>query len=51
MLAKEATRTMGIVNVAVTVTLLVCVALVIVGSAIRWWGLARASKTNEVLAS
>jgi carbon starvation protein len=51
MLAKEATRTMGVVNVAVTVTLLVCVALVIVGSAIRWWGLARAPKTDEVLAS
>jgi carbon starvation protein len=51
MLDKEATRTMGIVNVAVTGTLLVCVAMVIVGSAVRWWGLARAAKPSEVLAS
>jgi carbon starvation protein len=39
---KPATRTAGLVNLAVTGTLLACVVLVIVGSALRWWGLARA---------
>lgn len=47
MLAKEATRTTGVVNVAVTAILLVCVTLVIVGSAIRWWGLARAPRADQ----
>ena len=42
MLAIEGKRTTGIVNVLVTSTLLVCVILVIGGSAARWWGLARA---------
>ncbi len=51
MMGAAATRTTGIVNVLVTVTLLVCVALVIVGSAIRWWSLARAEKRAEALAS
>jgi carbon starvation protein len=41
MLDKPATYTTGIVNVAVTSLLLLCVVLVVVGSAIRWWGLAR----------
>jgi carbon starvation protein len=47
MLAKPATYTTGIVNVVVTSILLVCVTLVIVGSAIRWWGLARAPRSEE----
>ncbi len=42
LLANPATFTLGIVNVVVTVILLVCVALVIVGSAVRWWGIAKA---------
>jgi carbon starvation protein len=50
MMNVPATRTTGMVNVAVTSLLLVCVALVIVGSAIRWWGLARAPSA-EALAS
>jgi carbon starvation protein len=50
MTAVAATRTTGVVNVAVTSLLLVCVTLVIVGSAVRWWGLARAPK-GEALAS
>ncbi len=48
--AAPATRTIGIVNVMVTCLLLACVAMVIVGSAIRWWGLTRASR-GEALAS
>ncbi|HEY8072570.1 MAG TPA: carbon starvation CstA 5TM domain-containing protein, partial [Labilithrix sp.] len=51
MVSVPATRTTGIVNVVVTVTLLVCVAMVLVGSVIRWWSLARADKTTEALAS
>ncbi len=47
MLDKEATRTTGVVNVVVTVTLLICVALVIVGSGIRWWNLAKAPPPAE----
>jgi len=41
LMANPATHTLGIVNVTVTILLLVCVALVIVGSAWRWWGIAR----------
>jgi carbon starvation protein len=51
MLDKPATHTTGIVNVIVTSLLLVCVTLVIVGSAIRWWGLARAPRVEEAAAS
>ena len=51
MTAVAETRTTGLVNVAVTTLLLVCVALIIVGSAVRWWGLARAPKDREALAS
>jgi len=51
LVASPATRTLGIVNVVVTSLLLVCVAMVIVGSAIRWWGLARAPRSGEALAS
>ena len=51
MLAVEATRITGIVNVAVTGLLLVCVSMVIVGSAIRWWGLARTPVAEEAMAS
>ena len=51
LLANPATRTLGIVNVVVTSVLLVCITMVIVGSAWRWWGLARAPKTASLLAS
>jgi carbon starvation protein len=51
MLAKEATRVTGMVNLVVTALLLVCVTLVIVGSAIRWWGLARAPREEAAVAS
>ncbi|MDB5221006.1 MAG: Carbon starvation protein, partial [Myxococcaceae bacterium] len=51
LVANPATRTLGIVNVVVTTVLLVCVTMVIVGSAWRWWGLARAPKTASILAS
>lgn len=44
MIARPETRTTGIVNVAVTSMLLVCIVLVVVGSAMRWWGLARAAR-------
>ncbi len=50
MAANPATRTTGIVNLIVTSTLLVCVALVVFGSALRWWALARAPRA-EALAS
>ena len=40
-------RFTGWVNVLVTALLLVCVTMVIVGSTIRWWGLAKASKPTE----
>jgi carbon starvation protein len=42
LVANPATRTIGLVNVVVTVVLLACVVMIMVGSAIRWWGLARA---------
>ncbi|MBC7018118.1 hypothetical protein, partial [Salmonella enterica] len=48
---NPATRMLGVVNVVVTSVLLVCVAMVILGSAWRWWGLARAPKPAEILAS
>ena len=51
LMANPATRTLGIVNVIVTCVLLVCVTMVIVGSALRWMRLARAPKTEAVLAS
>jgi carbon starvation protein len=41
MMTKEATRTIGLVNVLVTSILLVCVTLVIGGSVLRWWALAK----------
>ncbi len=41
MTAQAATRTTGLVNVTVTVLLLVCVLLIVVGSVARWLGLAR----------
>ncbi len=47
MVAKEATRTTGTVNVIVTTLLLVCITLVIVGSVVRWWGLVRAPRAEE----
>jgi carbon starvation protein len=46
--ANPATRTIGIVNVVITCLLLLCVGMVIVGSAVRWWGLLRAPR-NEAL--
>lgn len=39
--AVPATRTIGIVNVIVTTVLLACVAMVMIGSALRWWALVR----------
>jgi carbon starvation protein len=44
LMAKEATRTTGIVNVVVTSTLLVCVGLIIAGSIARWIGLVRGDR-------
>jgi carbon starvation protein len=51
LLANPATRTLGIVNVVVTSLLLVCVTMVIVGSAWRWWGLARTARVPAAVAS
>ena len=51
LMANEATATLGLVNVVVTLILLTCVTMVIVGSAWRWWGLARAPKVEPVLAA
>ena len=51
LMANEATATLGLVNVTVTLILLVCVTMVIVGSAWRWWGLARAPKVETILAA
>jgi carbon starvation protein len=51
LVANPATRTLGVVNVVVTSVLLVCVTMVIVGSAWRWWALAHAPKAAEPLAS
>ncbi len=48
LMANEATATLGLVNVVVTLILLTCVTMVIVGSAWRWWGLARAPKVAPV---
>jgi carbon starvation protein len=47
MTASAGTRFTGWVNVVVTAILLVCVTMVIVGSTIRWWGLAKAPKTPD----
>ena len=47
MTASPGTRFTGWVNVVVTGILLVCVTMVIVGSTIRWWGLAKEPKTPE----
>jgi carbon starvation protein len=41
MLDNPATRVTGFVNVIVTSLLLACVVSIIIGSAIRWWALAR----------
>jgi len=38
--------TTGVVNIVVTAILLVCVTMVIVGSAIRWWNLYRAPRPS-----
>ncbi len=51
LMANEATATLGLVNVVVTLILLACVTMVIIGSAWRWWGLARAPKVEPVLAA
>ncbi len=51
MLANPATHTAGVVNVVVTSILLTCVILVIVGSAVRWWSLARAPRVAEAPAA
>src|SRR5262249_28828773 len=47
MAMAEATRGRGIVNLAVTGSLLVCVLLVIVGSAVKWVGLVRSSSRRS----
>jgi carbon starvation protein len=47
---NPATRTIGLVNVVITCVLLVCVSMVIVGSAIRWWALARAPRPTAAFA-
>jgi len=47
MLDKPATFTTGVVNVVVTSLLLLCIVLVLGGSAIRWWSLARAPRPTE----
>jgi carbon starvation protein len=47
---NPATRTIGLVNVVITCVLLGCVSMVIVGSAIRWWGLARAPRPADAFA-
>jgi carbon starvation protein len=44
LMAKDATRTIGLVNVFVTSTLLACVGLVIVGSVARWIALVRGDR-------
>ena len=51
MLDKPATYTTGLVNVAVTSLLLLCIVLVLAGSAMRWWGLARAPRSAEASAT
>jgi carbon starvation protein len=48
LMTKEATRTTGLVNVLVTALLLVCVTLVIAGSGLRWWALARGGRPAAV---
>jgi carbon starvation protein len=51
LMANEATATLGLINVIVTTVLLVCVTLVIAGSAWRWWGLARAPRAAAITAA
>jgi carbon starvation protein len=43
---NPATRTTGLVNVIVTSLLLVCVAMIIIGSAVRWLGLVRGARSD-----
>jgi carbon starvation protein len=50
MMARPETYTVGLVNLAVTLLLLVCVGMVIAGSAIRWVALARSERPGEALA-
>jgi carbon starvation protein len=50
MIANPSTHVTGVVNVGVTSILLVCVTLVIVGSAVRWWGLAKQPRAEETAA-
>ena len=47
MMAHPATYTTGLVNALVTLFLLVCVVLVIAGSAVRWLKLVRAPRVEE----
>ena len=54
MMRDAATRTTGLVNVVVTVILLACVAMVIVGSAMRWVAIVRGgegARASAVVAS
>jgi carbon starvation protein len=51
LMAKEATRFIGLVNVLVTSVLLVFVTVVILGSMVRWWGLARTAPAEVAAGS
>jgi carbon starvation protein len=51
MLDKAATRTTGIDNVAVTSFLLAGIGMILIGSAVRWWGLARAERAPDAVTS
>jgi carbon starvation protein len=51
MMRDPATHTTGLVNVVVTSTLLVCVGMIIIGSALRWLAIVRGPVTAEVAAA
>ena len=51
MTLQAATRTTGFVNMIVTVLLLVCVFLIVVGSVVRWLGLARREPDDAPVAT
>ena len=51
MMRQAATRTIGLVNVAVTSLLLACVAVIMIGSIMRWLGLSRAPASAPIATS
>jgi carbon starvation protein len=51
MVAQEATRTTGMVNVVVTASLLACVVVIVLGSARRWVEALRAPRPERVSAT